>query len=146
MKRNASVVWSGGHKDGKGRISTESGAIETGYGYSTRFGHEVGTNPEELLAASHASCFAMALVCQLEAAQMTAESITVKATVNLEEIDAEWTVTESHLDVTAMIPGADMAKFMTAANTAKVGCPISRLLGRTAKITMDAQLGQVVTS
>jgi osmotically inducible protein OsmC len=141
MKRSASAVWNGGIKDGKGRISTESGLLKDArYGFATRFENEAGTNPEELIAAAHAGCFAMALSGQLGAAQMTAESIDVKAEVSLDKLDAGWTVTAIHLDVTAKIPGADAAKFMTAANNAKAGCPISRLLGAAAKITMDARL------
>lgn len=141
MKRNASAVWQGGPKDGKGWISTESGALkEAGYGFATRFESEAGTNPEELIAAAHASCFAMALSGRLGAAKLTAESIAVKATVSLDNLAAGWTVTEIHLDVTAKIPGADAAEFKTAAEAAKAGCPISRLLGAAAKITMDARL------
>lgn len=141
MKRSASAVWKGGIKDGDGRISTESGAL-TGarYGFATRFENEVGTNPEELIAAAHAGCFSMALSGQLGAASMTAESIAVKATVSFDKLEAGWTVTAIHLDVTAKIPGADAAKFQAAAENAKVGCPISRLLGAAAKITMDARL------
>lgn len=141
MKRSASAAWQGGPKDGKGWISTESGAMsETGYGFSTRFEGEAGTNPEELIAAAHASCFAMALSGRLDAAKLTAASIAVKATVSLDKLEAGWTVTEIHLDVTAKIPGADAAAFMKAANDAKAGCPISRLLGGSAKITMEARL------
>lgn len=141
MKRSASAAWEGGLKDGKGRISTESGALaEVRYGFSTRFESEAGTNPEELIAAAHAGCFSMALSGQLGAAQMTAESIRVKATVSLDKLEPGWTVTAIHLDVTAKIPGADAAKFMAAADNAKAGCPISRLLGAAAKITMDARL------
>lgn len=141
MKRNASAVWQGGLKNGKGMISTESGALsEARYGFTTRFDSEAGTNPEELIAAAHAGCFSMALSGQLEAAQLTAEKIAVKATVSLDKLEVGWTVTEIHLDVTAKIPGADEAKFMMAANAAKAGCPISRLLGAAAKITMDARL------
>jgi osmotically inducible protein OsmC len=141
MKRNASAVWQGGPENGKGWVSTESGALkEEGYGFSTRFADGDGTNPEELIAAAHASCFAMALSGRLGAASMTAESIAVKATVSLDKLEAGWTVTEIHLDVTAKIPGANAAKFMTAADDAKAGCPISRLLGAAAKITMDARL------
>jgi osmotically inducible protein OsmC len=141
MKRNASAVWQGGLKDGNGRISTESGVLsEARYGFTTRFENEPGTNPEELIAAAHAGCFSMALSGQLGAAQLTAESIAVKATVILDKLEAGWTVTAIHLDVTAKIPGADAAKFLAAANDAKAGCPISRLLGAAAKITMDARL------
>lgn len=142
MKRNASAVWQGSLKDGNGRISTESGVIsDARYGFTSRFENESGTNPEELIAAAHAGCFAMALSGQLAEAKMTAESIAVNATVSLDKLDAGWTVTAIHLDVTAKIPGADAGKFMTAANNAKAGCPISRLLGAAAKITMDARLG-----
>ena len=141
MKRNASAVWEGGPEDGKGQISTESGALSAvGYGFSTRFGAEAGTNPEELIAAAHASCFAMALSGRLAAAGVTAKSIAVTATVSLDKLDAGWTVTASHLDVTVKAPGADAAAFMKAADAAKAGCPISRLLGPAAKITMDAAL------
>jgi len=141
MERSASAVWQGGIKDGDGRISTESGALtEARYGFSTRFKNEPGTNPEELIAAAHASCFAMALSGRLDAVQITAKSIAVKATVSLDELEAGWTVTAIHLDVTAEILGADAVKFMAAADMAKTGCPISRLLGAGARISMDARL------
>ncbi len=139
MKRKASAVWNGGLKDGRGKISTDSGALkDTAYSFSTRFEDGVGTNPEELVAAAHAGCFSMALSGQLGAAGMTAESIRTSATVTMEKLDAGWTVTAVHLDVTAKIPNADPAKFETAAANAKSGCPISRLLK--AEITMDARL------
>ncbi len=139
MKRKASAVWQGGLKDGKGTISTDSGVLaETQYSFSTRFEDGIGTNPEELIAAAHAGCFSMALSGQLGNAGMTAESINTTATVTLEKTDAGFTVTKVHLDVTARIPGAEQAAFETAANNAKAGCPISRLLK--AEITMDAKL------
>lgn len=139
MKRKASAVWKGGLKDGKGSISTDSGVLsDTQYSFSTRFEDGVGTNPEELIGAAHAGCFSMALSGQLGNAGMTAESINTTATVTLEKTDAGFTVTEVHLDVTARIPGASEEAFNTAANNAKAGCPISRLLN--AKITMDAKL------
>lgn len=139
MKRKAAAVWKGGLKDGQGVISTDSGVLkETQYSFSTRFENGVGTNPEELIAAAHAGCFSMALSGQLGNAGMTAESIRTICTITMEKTDAGFTVTESHLDVTVRIPGADQAKFETAANNAKAGCPISRLLN--AKITMDAKL------
>jgi osmotically inducible protein OsmC len=139
MKRKASAEWQGGLKDGKGTISTESGVLsETQYSFSTRFEDGVGTNPEELIAAAHAGCFTMALSGQLGNAGMTAERIATTATVRLEKTDAGFTVTDVHLDVTARIPGADPAKFEEAANNAKAGCPISRLLK--ANITMEARL------
>jgi len=139
MKRKASAVWKGGLKDGKGAISTDSGVLsDTQYSFSTRFEDGIGTNPEELIGAAHAGCFSMALSGQLGNAGMTAESINTTATVTLEKTDAGFTVTEVHLDVTAKIPGASEEAFNTAANNAKTGCPISRLLN--AKITMDAKL------
>jgi lipoyl-dependent peroxiredoxin len=139
MKRKASAVWQGGLKDGKGTISTESGVLsKTQYSFGTRFENGAGTNPEELVAAAHAGCFSMALSGQLGAAGMTAESIDTTATVTFDKLDAGWTITEVHLDVKAKIPGADRAKFQTAANNAKTGCPVSRVLN--AKITMDAKL------
>lgn len=139
MKRKASAVWQGGLKDGKGTVSTASGALsDTQYSFSTRFEEGVGTNPEELIAAAHAGCFAMALSGQLGNAGLTAERIDVTATVTMEKLEAGWTVSASHLDLTARIPGADQAAFETAANNAKAGCPISRLLK--AEITLDARL------
>ena len=139
MKRKASAVWKGGLKDGKGTISTDSGVLaNTQYSFGTRFEDGKGTNPEELIAAAHAGCFSMALSGQLGNASMTAEQISTSATVTLEKTDAGFTVTSVHLDVTAKIPGADPKAFETAANNAKAGCPISRLLN--AKITMDAKL------
>jgi len=139
MKRKASAVWQGGLKDGKGTISTDSKVLsDTQYSFSTRFENGIGTNPEELVGAAHAGCFSMALSGQLGNAGLVAESIRTTATVNLEKTDAGFTVTEVHLDVTAKIPGASQQAFETAANNAKAGCPISRLLN--AKITMEAKL------
>lgn len=139
MKRKASARWQGGLKDGKGTISTDSGVLsETQYSFSTRFEEGIGTNPEELIAAAHAGCFTMALSGQLGNAGLTAESIATTATVTMEKLDAGWTVSKVHLDVTAKIAGADEQAFQTAANNAKAGCPISRLLN--AEITMDAKL------
>ena len=140
MQRTGSAVWKGGLKDGKGTVSTQSGVLkDTQYSFSTRFENGVGTNPEELIAAAHAGCFSMALSAQLGEAKMTAESINTTATVTLEKTDAGFTVTKIHLDCTAKIPGADAAAFQTAANNAKAGCPISRLL-KAAEITMTAKL------
>ena len=139
MKRKASAVWRGGLKDGRGTISTESGVLsDTQYSFSTRFEEGKGTNPEELIAAAHAGCFSMALSGQLGNAGLTAESINTTASVTLEKTDAGFTITAVHLDVTAKIPGAEQQAFDTAANNAKAGCPISRLLK--AQITMEARL------
>jgi osmotically inducible protein OsmC len=139
MKRKASAEWKGGLKDGKGTISSDSGVLSnTQYSFSTRCEEGRGTNPEELIAAAHAGCFSMALSGQLGNAGLTAERINTTATVTLEKTDAGFTVTSVHLDVKAKIPGADAKAFETAANNAKTGCPISRLLNT--KITMDAKL------
>lgn len=139
MKRKASAVWRGGLKDGRGTISTDSGVLsDTQYSFSTRFEEGKGTNPEELIAAAHAGCFSMALSGQLGNAGLTAESINTTANVTLEKTDAGFTITAVHLDVTAKIPGAEQQAFDTAANNAKAGCPISRLLK--AQITMEARL------
>lgn len=139
MKRKASAQWNGGLKDGKGTISTDSSVLsDAQYSFSTRFEDGVGTNPEELIAAAHAGCFSMALSGQLGQAGLTAESIKTTATVTLEKTDAGFAITAVHLDVTAAIPGADREKFETAANNAKSGCPVSKVLN--AQITMDAKL------
>ncbi len=139
MKRKASAVWKGGLKDGKGTISTDSGVFsDTQYSFSTRFEQGVGTNPEELIAAAHAGCFSMALSAQLGDAGMTAESIRTTANVTLDKTEAGFTITAVHLEVTAKIPGADPQAFETAANNAKTGCPVSKVLN--ARITMDAKL------
>jgi len=139
MNRTASAHWSGGLKDGKGTIATASGVLkDTPYSFAKRFENEPGTNPEELIAAAHAGCFTMALSGQLGNAGMTAQSLDTTATVTMEKTDAGFTVTASHLEVKARIPGADKAKFDEAAKKAEQGCPISRLLN--AKITMDAKL------
>lgn len=139
LKRTASAEWKGDLKGGKGSISTGSGVLEnTQYSFGTRFEEGKGTNPEELIAAAHAGCFAMALSAQLGEKGMTAESIRASATVSLDKGDGGWAVTSSHLDVKAKIPGADRAKFDEAAKAAKEGCPISKLLN--ANITMNAEL------
>ena len=139
MQRTATAHWSGGLKDGKGTISTQSGVLnQTQYSFSTRFENGIGTNPEELIAAAHAGCFSMALSAQLGEAGMTAQSIDTKATLTLDKTDAGFTITAVHLDVTVKIPGADQSKFDQAAQNAKKGCPVSRVLN--ANITMSAQL------
>jgi osmotically inducible protein OsmC len=139
MKRQASAVWQGGLKDGKGTISTESGVLsETQYSFSTRFEEGSGTNPEELIAAAHAGCFSMALSGQLGRAGLTAESIRTTATVRLEKVDDAFAITSVHLEVTARVPNAQPEAFEAAANNAKAGCPVSKVLK--AEITMEARL------
>lgn len=139
MIRKASAVWNGSLKEGKGTISTDSKVLSNAqYSFSTRFENGIGTNPEELIAAAHAGCFSMALSAQLGGAGITPDSIETTASVTLEKLDAGFTVTKVHLDVTAKIPGADAAAFEKAAQDAKAGCPISRLLK--AEISMTAKL------
>jgi len=139
MKRSASAVWKGGLKDGKGTVSTDSGVLaRTPYNFGMRFENEKGTNPEELIAAAHAACFSMALSLFLGNANMTADSIETKATVTLEQVGEGFSVTSSHLETTVTIPNANRAAFEQAAEGAKSGCPISKLLN--APITLTARL------
>lgn len=139
MKRTASAAWSGGLKDGTGSITTQSGVLhDTRYGFSTRFEDGPGTNPEELIAAAHAGCFTMAVSAQLGAAGLTAESLKTSAAVTLDKVDGGFAITAVHLELVAKIPGATQQAFETAANNAKAGCPVSKVLN--AKITLDAKL------
>ncbi len=135
MESKASAVWKGGLKDGSGTISNESGVLtDTAYTFAGRFENAGGTNPEELIASAHAGCFSMALSAQLGEADLTPEHVSTTATTTLED----GTVTKIHLEVTAKVPGADQAAFDTAANNAKNGCPISKLIN--AEISMNAVL------
>ena len=139
MKRNASAEWKGGLKDGKGTISSDSGVLaNTQYSFSTRFEDGKGTNPEELIAAAHAGCFSMALSAQLGTMGLTPTSIRTSASVSLDKVGDGFSITAVHLVVKASVPGADAAQFETAANNAKGGCPVSKVLKAT--ITMDATL------
>jgi len=141
MKRNASAVWNGGLKDGKGSISSDSGVLaDTQYSFSTRFENGKGTNPEELIAAAHAGCFSMALSAQLGTLGLTPAEIRTSAAVSLDKVGDGFAITAVHLTVKAKVPGADAAQFQTAANNAKAGCPVSKVLNAT--ITMDATLEQ----
>src|SRR5262245_62703128 len=124
MKRSASAVWKGGLQDGRGTVSTDSGALpNVPYNYRMRFENEKGTNPEELVAAAHAACFSMALSLFLGEAGMTADSIETKATVSLDQVEGGFAVTSSHLETSVKIPNANKAAFDKAVETAKVGCP-----------------------
>jgi osmotically inducible protein OsmC len=139
MQRKATAIWSGGLKDGKGALSTESEVLkQTQYSFSTRFENGIGTNPEELLAAAHAGCFTMALSGQLGNAGLTAQKLETTATITLEKLPDGFAITKSHLEVVAKIPGADRAKFDAAATAAEKGCPVSKLFK--AEITMNARL------
>jgi len=140
MQRKASAVWNGTLKEGKGTISTESGVLKDAqYSFHTRFEDGKGTNPEELIAAAHAGCFGMALSAQLTNANLKPDSIETTAEVTLDRVNGAPTVTKIHLTTKAKIPGASKEAFNTAANEAKINCPISRLL-KAAEITLDAQL------
>ena len=141
MQSTASAVWKGSLKAGSGAISSRSGVLsDTAYTFATRFEGSAGTNPEELIAAAHAGCFSMALSAQLGEAGLTPDHVSTTATVTLENTDGGFAVTRIHLDVSARIPGADQAAFDTAANNAKTGCPISKLMN--AEISMSANLEQ----
>jgi osmotically inducible protein OsmC len=137
--KKAWAVWNGGIKDGGGTISTETGVLkEAPYGFKARFENGKGTNPEELIGAAHAGCFAMALSLMLGEAGFTPEKIEAHADVSLDKVGGGFEITASHLNVVAKIPGVDNVKFQQIANQAKAGCPVSKLLK--ANITMDAKL------
>jgi lipoyl-dependent peroxiredoxin len=141
MDRTASASWQGSLKEGKGKISVQSGVLkESQYSFSTRFESGVGTNPEELIAAAHAGCFTMALSAQLSTANLPPESIETTAHVTLDRTDAGPTITKIHLKTSAKVPGADNAAFDKAAQEAKKNCPISRLFAGNTDITLDAKL------
>ena len=139
MERQASAVWSGTIKEGKGTISVPSGALkDAAYSFATRFEGAAGTNPEELIAAAHSACFSMALSGKLTAAGLTPTRIATTATVTMEKTDAGMTITKILLATSAKVPGATAESFAAAAADAKATCPISRLLNAT--ITLDAKL------
>lgn len=139
MKTSGSAVWQGGIKDGKGAISTQSGALKDyPYGFASRFEGKPGTNPEELIGAAHAGCFTMALSLILGEAKLTAEHMETKAEVTLEKAAEGFVISAVHLTLSAKIPGATQADFDELAAKAKAGCPVSKLLN--AKITLDATL------
>ena len=128
MQRSATAVWNGTLKEGKGSISTPSGTLtDAPYSFLTRFENAKGTNPEELIGAAHAGCFAMALSAQLSTMNFTPERIKVSATVSLEKLEAGWTISKIHLDLAARIPGITQTAFESAAASAKANCPVSRL-------------------
>ena len=140
MKRNASAVWHGNLKAGKGTLSTDSTVLrETPYSFTSRFESGVGTNPEELIAAAHAGCFTMALAAALEKAGHVADSLSTSAALTLENNPkTSWTISAIHLSTTAKVPGIDPGLFAEVAAGAKANCPVSRLLN--AAITLDARL------
>jgi osmotically inducible protein OsmC len=132
-------MWSGGIKDGKGRISTQSGALDNiQYGFNARFEEGPGTNPEELIGAAHAGCFTMALSGELGKAGMVAQELRTTATVTLEKAADGFAIPAIQLDLVAKIAGANQQAFEAAANSAKVNCPVSKLFN--AQITLNARL------
>ena len=134
-----SAKWQGGIKDGKGSITTKSGALSNyPYGFASRFEGKAGSNPEELIGAAHAACFTMALSLILGEAKLTAEQMETKADVTLEKQSDGFAITKVHLTLQAKIPGADQAKLEELAGKAKAGCPVSKLFN--AEITLDAKL------
>ncbi len=139
MQRKATAIWQGGLKDGKGTVSTESGVLkQTPYSFQARFESGTGTNPEELLAAAHAGCFAMALSNELGNAGMTPNKLDATATITLEKASSGFAITKSHIDLIAEIPNADKAKFDAAVRAAETGCPVSKLFK--AEISVTATL------
>lgn len=139
MQREATAVWRGDLRSGQGALTTASGVLrDTQYSFKTRFENGVGTNPEELLAAAHAGCFAMALSAQLGAAGMTADKLEARATVSLEKVGEGFAITRSHIDLVARVPGADRSKFDAAVKAAETGCPVSKLFK--AEITVTSRL------
>ena len=139
MKTQGSAVWRGGIKDGRGAISTKSGALrEAPYGFASRFEGKPGTNPEELIGAAHAGCFTMALSLILGEAKLVADQMDTTAEVSLEKVDDGFAITAVHLTLKAKIPGTDDKTFQELAAKAKAGCPVSKLLK--ANITLDASL------
>jgi len=139
MKRTASAVWSGDLKQGKGSVTTQSGVLkDTNYSFTTRFENGVGTNPEELIAAAHAGCFTMATAAALGRAGFTPDKLATNASLTLEQVSGNWTITTVDLQMTAKVPGIDAKKFQEIAADAKANCPVSRVLN--AKISLDAKL------
>ena len=139
MKRTASAEWNGDLKQGKGSLNTQSGVLkQTPYSFSTRFENGSGTNPEELIAAAHAGCFTMALSASLGKAGFTPEKLSTQASLNLEQVEGNWTITSIHLELSGRVPGINAQKFSEVAADAKANCPVSRVLKAT--ITMTAKL------
>ncbi len=139
MKRTAHATWDGRLRDGGGRFRTGSNALaDVPYSFATRFGNEVGTNPEELIAAAHAGCFSMALAFYVEKAGLLPECISTTAELSIENEKDFWNVTGVYLRVVARVPGATDSDFQTLAQQAERGCLVSRLLR--ADITLEARL------
>jgi osmotically inducible protein OsmC len=139
IERRGSALWYGGFPDGRGSLSTESGALDDHYySVASRFDRHVGSNPEELLAAAHAGCFNMVLSMVLAQAHLTATELQTSATVILEQQFANFTITSVHLSLRAVVPDADPLVFRRLAAMARTKCPLSRLLN--AEVTLDIDL------
>ena len=139
MKRTASAEWNGDLKQGKGSLNTQSGVLkQTPYSFSARFENGSGTNPEELIAAAHAGCFTMALSASLGKAGFIPEKLSTQASLNLEQVEGNWTITTIHLELSGRVPGINAQKFSEVAADAKANCPVSRVLKAT--ISMTAKL------
>ena len=136
--RSSSAKWNGTGKDGSGSVAGESKAFDVAYNWNNRFGEGSGTNPEEILAASHAACFSMKLAFVLDGMGMTAEEINTKSAITTDKAPGDWTVTKIHVTVSAKIPNGDNAKFQEAIENAKANCPISRAIK--AEITADGTM------
>lgn len=141
IQKNGSAHWSGGLKDGKGQISTQSGALKDyPYGFAARFEGVPGSNPEELIGAAHAACFTMALSLILGEAGLTADSLDTRADVTLEKVADGFAITAIDLKLRGVVPGADEATFTELANKAKAGCPVSKALAAV-PISLAVSLG-----
>jgi osmotically inducible protein OsmC len=139
MQRKASAQWNGDLKTGKGTFTSDSGAFkDLPYSFTTRFEGTPGTNPEELIAAAHSACFSMAFSAELGKANLKPDWVKTTCTLTFEKTDKGFAVTESHLATHAKVPRADKAAVEKAANDAKAGCPISRLLNT--KITLELKV------
>ncbi len=137
---NATAVWEGGLKGGRGHFKAGSAAFEGDYSFTTRFEGSRGTNPEELIAAAHAACFSMALSAGLEKSGTPASRVNTKASCTLEKVGDGFKITKMRLQVVAKVPGVDQAGFAKAADAAKLGCPVSGALQGNVAIEMEARL------
>ena len=137
---SATAVWEGRLRDGRGQFNGKSGVIQGSYSFSTRFEGAKGTNPEELIAAAHASCLSMALSGVLEKAGTPASRITTTASATVDKVGDGFRITKMRLEVVGEVPGADQAAFAKAAEAAKDGCPVSNALKGNVDFELDARL------
>lgn len=143
MKRSAQAIWEGTLREGRGSLTTDSGALsQTPYTFGTRFESQKGTNPEELVAAAHAGCFSMALSFELQKAKLSPRTIRTKATASLEQVQGEWSIVAISLDLTASVSDAEKDRFLQAAETAKSNCPISKLLNATISLNINSEISK----